>query len=133
LIDCPRWSCPAGCQRSPIALDDISRYLAGVCGLQAALGQSFDAGGPEVMTYRQIIERIAKLRGRRIWLLELPVLTPWLSSLWLELVTPVNASVARPLIEGLKNPTVAREERLRTIVPFTLTTFDRMTTKAFAS
>jgi uncharacterized protein YbjT (DUF2867 family) len=126
----PRW---VSTLTQPIALDDISRYLAGVCGLQAALGQSFDAGGPEVMTYRQIIERIAKLRGRRIWLLELPVLTPWLSSLWLELVTPVNASVARPLIEGLKNPTVAREERLRTIVPFSLTTFDRMTTKAFAS
>jgi hypothetical protein len=44
----------------------------------------------------------------------------------------VNASVARPLIEGLKNPTVAREERLRTILPFALTTFDKMTTKAFA-
>jgi len=126
----PRWvSTPT----QPIALDDISRYLAGVCGLQAALGQSFDAGGPEVMTYRQIIERIAKLRGRQIRLLEVPVLTPRLSSLWLELVTPVNASVARPLVEGLKNPTVAREERLRTIVPFTLTTFDRMTTKALAA
>jgi len=125
----PRWvSTPT----QPIALDDISRYLAGVCGLQAALGQSFDAGGPEVMTYRQIIERIAKLRGRRIRLLEVPVLTPWLSSLWLELVTPVNASVARPLIEGLKNPTVAREERLRSILPFKLTTFDEMTTKTLA-
>ena len=53
----------------PIALDDISRYLAGVCGLRAALGKGFDAGGPEVMTYRQIVERIAELRGRRIWLL----------------------------------------------------------------
>ena len=84
------------------------------------------------MTYRQIIERIAKLRGRRIRLLEVPVLTPWLSSLWLELVTPVNASVARPLIEGLKNPTVAREERLRSILPFKLTTFDEMTTKTLA-
>ena len=126
----PRWvSTPT----QPIALDDISRYLAGVCGLQAALGQSFDAGGPEVMSYRQIIERIAKLRGRHILLLEVPVLTPWLSSLWLELVTPVNASVARPLIEGLKNPTVAREERLRTIFPFTLSTFDEMTTRALAT
>ena len=116
----------------PIALDDVSRYLAGVCGNQAALGKSFDAGGPEVMTYRQMIERIAVLRGRRPWILEVPVLTPRLSSLWLHLVTPVGASVARPLIEGLKSPTIAREERLRTLVPFELTTFDDAARLAFA-
>jgi len=116
----------------PISLADVSRYLAGVCGNQAALGESFDAGGPEVMTYRQMMERIAVLRGRRPWILEVPVLTPSLSSLWLHLVTPVGASVARPLIEGLKNPTIAREERLRTLVPFELTPFDEAARWAFA-
>jgi uncharacterized protein YbjT (DUF2867 family) len=116
----------------PIALADVSRCLAGVCGNQAALGESFDAGGPEVMTYRQMIERIAVLRGRRPWILEVPVLTPRLSSLWLHLVTPVGASVARPLIEGLKSPTIAREDRLRTLVPFELTTFDDAARLAFA-
>jgi uncharacterized protein YbjT (DUF2867 family) len=116
----------------PIALDDISRYLAGVCGSRAALGESFDAGGPEVMTYRQMMERIAVLRGRRPRILEVPVLTPRLSSLWLHLVTPVGASVARPLIEGLKNPTIAREERLQTLVPFELTPFDDAARSAFA-
>jgi uncharacterized protein YbjT (DUF2867 family) len=116
----------------PVALDDVGRYLAGVCGNAAALGQSFDVGGPQVMTYRQMIERIAELRGRRPWLLEVPVLTPQLSSLWLHLVTPVNASVARPLIEGLKNPTVAREERLRRLLPFELTPFDEAANQAFA-
>ena len=115
----------------PVALDDVGRYLAGVCGNAAAVGQSFDVGGPEVMTYRQMIERIAKLRGRRPRLLEVPVLTPRLSSLWLHLVTPVNASVARPLIEGLKNPTVAREERLRRLLPFELTPFDEAAKQAF--
>jgi uncharacterized protein YbjT (DUF2867 family) len=108
----------------PIAIDDIARYLAGVCGNEAALGQSFDAGGPDVMTYRQMIERIAALLGRRPRIIEVPVLTPALSALWLELVTPVNASVARPLVEGLRSPTVAREERLRTLLPFELTPFD---------
>ena len=114
----------------PIALDDVGRYLAGVCGNAAALGQSFDVGGPEVMTYRQMIERIARLRGRRPRLIEVPVLTPQLSSLWLHLVTPVNASVARPLIEGLKNPTIAREERLRRLLPFELTPFDEAAKQA---
>jgi len=115
----------------PIALDDVGRYLAGVCGNHAVLGESFDVGGPEVMTYRQMIERIATLRGRRPLIVEVPVLTPRLSSLWLHLVTPVGASVARPLIEGLKNPTIAREERLRTLLPFELTSFDDAARQAF--
>lgn len=117
----------------PIALDDVARYLAGVCGNEATLGRSFDVGGPEVMTYRQMIERIAFLRGRRPLIVEVPVLTPRLSSLWLHLVTPVGATVARPLIEGLKNPTVAREERLRSLLPFELTTFDVAAREAFAA
>ena len=108
----------------PIALDDIARYLAGVAGNDAATGETFDAGGPEVMTYRQMIERIAALLGRRPRIIEVPVLTPALSALWLELVTPVNASVARPLVDGLRSPTVAREERLRKLLPFQLTPFD---------
>ena len=108
----------------PIALDDIARYLAGVAANDAASGETFDAGGPEVMTYRQMIERIAALLGRRPRIIEVPVLTPALSALWLELVTPVNASVARPLVDGLRSPTVAREERLRKLLPFQLTPFD---------
>jgi uncharacterized protein YbjT (DUF2867 family) len=108
----------------PIALEDVARYLAGVAGNEAAIGGGFDAGGPEVMTYRQMIERIAALLGKHPRILEVPVLTPALSALWLELVTPVNASVARPLVEGLRSPTIAREERLRQLLPFELTPFD---------
>ena len=108
----------------PIALEDISRYLAGVAGNDAAVGQAFDVGGPDVMTYRQMIERIAALLGRKPRIIEVPVLTPALSALWLELVTPVNAAVARPLVEGLRSPTIAREERLRKLLPFELTSFE---------
>ena len=114
----------------PIALDDIARYLAGVCGNERALGEAFDAGGPEVMTYRQMIERISLLLGKRPLIVEVPVLTPYLSSLWLDLVTPVNASVARPLVEGLRNPTIAREERIRALLPFELTSFDEAARRA---
>lgn len=108
----------------PIALDDIARYLAGVCGTEATYGESYDTGGPEVMTYRRMIERIAALLGRKPAIVEVPVLTPYLSSLWLNLVTPVRASVARPLVEGLRNPTVVREERIRKLLPLQLTPFD---------
>jgi len=117
----PRWvSSPT----QPIALADIVRYLVAVRRHPDAIGQSFDVGGPEVLTYRQMIERIGRLRGRRPLIVEVPVLSARLSSYWLHLVTPVRASVARPLVEGLRNPTVAREERIRELVEFPLTPFD---------
>jgi uncharacterized protein YbjT (DUF2867 family) len=117
----PRWvSTPT----QPIALADVVRYLVAVARHPGAIGQSFDVGGPEVLTYRQMIERIARLRGRRPLIVEVPVLSARLSSYWLHLVTPVRASVARPLVEGLRNPTVARDERIRELVEFSLTPFD---------
>ena len=125
----PRWvSTPT----QPIALADVVRYLAGVAGREEAYGETYDVGGPEVMTYREMIERVARLRGKRRVIVELPVLTPFLSSLWLHLVTPVGASVARPLVEGLRNPTVAREDRISRLVPIPLTAFDDAAREALA-
>jgi uncharacterized protein YbjT (DUF2867 family) len=118
---CPRW---VSTQTQPIALADVAAYLAGAAGREDMLGQSFDAGGPDVMTYRQMIERVARIRGKRPLIVEVPVLTPRLSSLWLNLVTPVHADVARPLIEGLRNATVAHDDRLRRLMPLRQTRFD---------
>jgi uncharacterized protein YbjT (DUF2867 family) len=116
----PRWlSTPT----QPIALEDMIGYLDGVAARTEALGESYDVGGPEILTYGDMVKHIAQLRGRRPVLLEVPVLTPRLSSYWLHLVTPVRAGVARPLIEGLRNPTVARDDRIRRLVPFPLTSF----------
>ncbi len=117
----PRW---VATPTQPIALDDVVAYLAGVCARESTFGRGFDAGGPEVMTYRAMIERVAALLGRRPLIVQVPVLTPRLSSLWLHLVTPVGASIARPLIDGLRNATVARDDAIRSIVPLPLTTFD---------
>jgi uncharacterized protein YbjT (DUF2867 family) len=127
---CPRW---VGTRTQPIALHDVVRYLAGVAGREEALGEALDAAGPEVMTYREMIERIGRLRGRRPRIVEVPFLTPRLSSLWLHLVTPVRADVARPLIDGLRNETVAADERLRSIVPFRPTSFDDAARAALAA
>jgi uncharacterized protein YbjT (DUF2867 family) len=118
---CPRW---VTTPTQPIALGDVVRMIAGVCGREEAIGQTYDVGGPEVMTYREMIERIAAVRGRHPLIVEVPVLTPRLSSWWLHLVTPVRASVSRPLVEGLRTPTVARESRIREVVPFELTPFE---------
>jgi uncharacterized protein YbjT (DUF2867 family) len=117
----PRWvSTPT----QPIALTDVVRYLVAVARHPGAIGASFDVGGPEVLTYRDMLERIARLRGRRPLIVEVPFLTPRLSSYWLHLVTPVRASIARPLVEGLRNPTVARDDRIRELFDFPLTPFD---------
>lgn len=117
----PRWvSTPT----QPIALADVVRYLVGVARMPEARDQSFDVGGPDVLSYKEMIERIARIRDRRRLIVEVPVLSPRLSSYWLHLVTPVRAGVARPLIEGLRNPTVVRDDRVRGLLPFPLTSFD---------
>jgi uncharacterized protein YbjT (DUF2867 family) len=117
----PKWvSMPT----QPIALADVVGYLAGVAGRREAFGETFDVGGPDVLTYRQMIERVARLRGRRPLIVEVPVLSPRLSSYWLHLITPVRASVSRPLVEGLRNSTVVQDDRIRGILPRSLTPFD---------
>jgi uncharacterized protein YbjT (DUF2867 family) len=118
---CPRW---VSTRTQPIALADIAAYLAGAAGREDLLGQSFDAGGPDVMTYRGMMERVARIRGKHPLIVEVPVLSPRLSSYWLHLVTPVQADVARPLIEGLRTETVAHDDRLRRLLPVPLTPFD---------
>lgn len=121
VMVCPRW---VSVETQPVALADVLTALAGVCGEPAAYGQTFDLGGPEVMTYRTMLERTAHLRGKHPILIEVPFLTPKLSSLWLHLVTPANVSVARPLVEGLRIPTIAHDDRIWELVKTRRTTFD---------
>ena len=118
---CPRW---VSTSTQPIALHDITAYLVAAAGREDMLGESYDAGGPDVMTYREMIERIARIRGRHPLIVEVPILSPRLSSWWLTLVTPVQSHVARPLVEGLRTPTVAHDQRLLDLVPLVLTPFD---------
>jgi uncharacterized protein YbjT (DUF2867 family) len=127
VMICPRW---VSVKTQPVALEDVVRALVAVAGRESTFGQSYDVGGPEVMTYRAMMERTARLRGKRPLLIEVPFLTPRLSSLWLHLVTPVSARVARPLVEGLKTPTVAREERIWKLVPGRRTSFDEAVRQA---
>jgi uncharacterized protein YbjT (DUF2867 family) len=126
---CPRWvSTPT----QPIAINDIVSYLTGACGMHETRGKTYEAGGPEVMTYRRMIEQIAAIRGRRPLIVEVPLLTPRLSSHWLALITPVNAATARPLIDGLRNPTVVTDTRLQDLFQLELTPFEQAARAALA-
>ena len=94
----------------PVAIDDVLRYLADAPSIAAATGREIQIGGPDVLAYGEMLDRMAAVLGlRRRPRLPVPLITPWLSSLWVGLVTPVDASVARPLIEGLGVPTVVTD------------------------
>jgi uncharacterized protein YbjT (DUF2867 family) len=121
VMVCPRW---VSVETQPVALADVLTALVSVCGKESTYGQSFDLGGPEVMTYRAMMERVAQIRGKRPILIEVPFLTPRLSSLWLYLVTPASVAVARPLVEGLRIPTVAHDDRIWELLDVQRTTFD---------
>lgn len=117
----PRWV-STRCQ--PIAVDDVIRYLVGCLFQEATSGGTFDIGGPEILSYREMMERLAALTGRRLAIVPVPVLTPRLSSYWVGLITPVKPAIAIPLIEGLASEVVCRENRIRELIPFPLTPFD---------
>src|SRR4030095_5098767 len=98
---CPRW---VETDSQPIALAAAVAYLADPAQTEAPRGQRLEIGGPEVLTYRQMMERFARLEGRRRLIVSVPLFTPGLSSRWIALVTDVPAAVARPLGAGLRQP-----------------------------
>lgn len=113
----PRW---VDSRSQPIALEDILEILARLPQHAEAAGRVYDAGGPEVVTYRDLMHRFAALVGRRRLIVPVPVLTPRLSSYWLDLVTAVPANVARALIEGLEHDVIADDAALRALIPLEL-------------
>ena len=116
----PRW---VGTPCQPVAIRDVLGWLVGVLDAPAAAGRTFDVGGPEVLTYRRLMEVYAEEAGLpRRWIVPVPILSPRLSSYWIHLVTPVPAALARPLAEGLRNPVVAHDDALRTLLPRDLLT-----------
>jgi hypothetical protein len=111
----PRW---VASRLQPIAVRDVLRYLVGCARLPASVSRGFDIGGPDVMSYAEMMQRYAAVAGlprRRI--LPVPIFTPSLSSHWVGLVTPVPAGIARPLVESLRNTVVCAEHDIATYVP----------------
>lgn len=102
----------------PIAVENVLTYLVGVLSVPGTTGEVFDIGGREVLCYRDIMRIMAEELGLpRRWIIPVPVLTPWLSSHWIQLITPLSNRIARPLAEGLRNEVVCRDDRLARLVP----------------
>jgi uncharacterized protein YbjT (DUF2867 family) len=97
-------------ETQPIAVDDVIAYLAGAAAIPESAGREIQIGGPDVLAYGEMLDRMADAMGvRRRPKLPVPLLTPGLSALWLGLVTPVDTNVARPLIEGLRTATIVTD------------------------
>ncbi|HEX8918249.1 MAG TPA: NAD(P)H-binding protein [Chloroflexota bacterium] len=117
----PRW---VENRTQPIAIADTISYLHAALGNQKALRHNFDIGGPEVLTYREMMQRTAAILGKRLTIIGVPVLTPTLSSYWVDLFTPVPFELVQPLIEGLRNDTIVQDDSAQRVMPIPLTPFE---------
>ena len=111
----PQW---VRTKTQPIAVVDVVRYLVGVLDQDAATGQVFEIGGPEVLQYVTMLRRVAAIKKRRLLIVPVPLLTPGLSSRWLSLVTDVDTQAGRSLVDSMANEVIVRDDSIRSVVPF---------------
>jgi uncharacterized protein YbjT (DUF2867 family) len=121
VMVCPRWVLTK-CQ--PIAVDDVVQYLALCIQAKETEGKTFDIGGPDVLTYLDMMRKYAKILNKSLQVIIIPFLTPRLSSYWVDLVTPVRASLARPLIDSLKHDATVEDDSVRQVIPIQLKSFE---------
>ncbi len=109
----------------PIAVRDVLTYLIGSVDLPDDTNRRFDIAGPDVLSYREMMQRYAAVAGlTRRMIIPVPVLTPWLSSQWVNVVTPVPKAIAQPLIESLRNNAVSHEQDIEALIPIEKCPFD---------
>ncbi len=126
----PRW---VRSRSQPIALDDVLEYLVRLPELPEAAGAIYDVGGPEVLTYEALMRQFGELVGRRPLIVPVPVLTPGLSSYWLNFVTAVPTNIARALIAGLEEDVLADDAPIRALIPLKLKTYREAAEAALAA
>jgi uncharacterized protein YbjT (DUF2867 family) len=117
----PRWV-STRCQ--PIAVGDVIRYLVGCLDVESTAGETFDIGGPEILSYLEMMKLFGRIRNKSQLIIPVPFLTPRLSSYWVALITPVKPSISMSLIEGVKNEVICRDNRLRELIPFEPTPYE---------
>jgi uncharacterized protein YbjT (DUF2867 family) len=121
VMICPKW---IDTKIQPIAVKDVLAYLTGCLLNPDTAGKKFDIGGPEVLTYREMMQQYAEAVGiRKRIIFRAPVLSPHLASYWVDLVTPIPSGIARPLIEGLKNEVVCLDNSITEYIPIERTPF----------
>ena len=117
VMICPSW---VKSLAQPIAVDDVVEYLVGCMENEETTGQIYDIGGPDKMTYEELMRVYSAYLNKNLFVLQIPFLTTRLSSYWVDLVTPVKASLARPLIDSLVHDTVVQNNDIKKIIPLNL-------------
>jgi uncharacterized protein YbjT (DUF2867 family) len=128
MMIAPRWL-NTKCQ--PIGIRNVIEYLQGVLGKAETYNHSFDIGGPDVLTYKQMLLQYASVRKLNRLIVTVPVLTPRLSSLWLYFVTATSMPLARALVDSMKNEVVCKDNRIHTLVPLNLFSYREALALAF--
>jgi uncharacterized protein YbjT (DUF2867 family) len=123
----PQW---VSTRTQPIAVDDVVTYLSGVLEPPQASGQVYEAGGPEVVQYSTMLRRVAAIENRPLLLLPVPLLTPWLSSLWLTLVTDIDTGTGRALVDSMTNEVIVHDHSIRDLVPIRPMSYDEAVREA---
>lgn len=126
----PRWT---ETPTQPVALHDVIALLDFVIGRRETFGQTYDVGGPDVMSYRQMIERTAMVLGKRLRTWGVPAVTPKLSTLWISLVTGAPSALVAPLVQSLLVPTVANDRRLQDLARLEPTPFEQAVRESLAA
>ncbi|MGC2428196.1 MAG: hypothetical protein WA421_14250 [Nitrososphaeraceae archaeon] len=121
VMVCPKWVLT---KSQPISVDNLVEYLVKAIDVKDTEGRDFDIGGTEVLTYIQMMKRYAKMINKSIKIIIIPFLTPRLSSYWVDLITPVKASLARPLIDSLKHEATVKDDAIKKLIPLRLKTFE---------
>lgn len=129
LMIAPKWL-RTRCQ--PIAISDVLAYMTGVLGNKEAAGETFDIGGPDVLTYHDLLMRYAKLRALKRLIIPVPLLTPRLSSYWLYFITSTSFPLARSLVDSLTHDMACSENRIREIIPLNLLTYEEAVERALS-
>jgi uncharacterized protein YbjT (DUF2867 family) len=121
IMVCPKWVLT---KSQPIAVDDVVSYLIKAIYVPDTQGRSFDIGGPDVLSYLDMMKRYGKMIDKSIKIIIIPFLTPRLSSYWVDLITPLKASLARPLIDSLKHEATVKDDTIKDIIPLKLKSFE---------
>ena len=117
LMVCPKW---VKSQTQPIGVDNVVDYLIGVMKNNETAGKILEIGGPDIMTYEQLMRLYSSILNRNLNIIQIPFLTPRLSSYWVDLVTPVKASLARPLVDSLVHDSIVKDKAIEKLVPLKL-------------
>lgn len=124
----PKW---VTTQTQPIAIRDVLSFMTGVLGNELCYDQSFDISGPNIITYKQMLQLYAKVRGINLWIFTLPVMTPKLSSYWLYFVTSTSYKLALNLVDSMRIPVIAKDKRLQEILKLSPMTYTKALELAF--